>query len=121
MVVSAADGSYSFANLPEGFDYAVTPGEPTVDNPLEHLSTYDLLLIRSTIHLLSCWNNPCQTLAADVNGSSTVPGNPLNGVTTYDYVLIQQFILGYNSGLTPPGSLCARQQFLWRPGTSLPL
>ena len=102
MVASAADGSYSFANLPEGFDYAVTPGEPAVDNPLEHLSAYDLLLIRRAILSIEPLNNPCQTLAADVNGSSTVPvGNPLNGVTTYDYVLIQQFILGYNSGLTP--------------------
>lgn len=102
MAVSAADGSYSFPNLPEGFDYTVTPSAPAGSNPIEGLSVYDLLLIRRAILSIDQLSTLCQTLAADVNGTAmSPPGGPLDGVSTFDHVLIQNAMLGNNPGLTP--------------------
>ncbi len=106
MAVSAADGSYSFPNLPEGFDYTVTPSAPASSNPIEGLSVYDLLLIRRAILSIDQLASPCQTLAADVNGTAmSPPGGPLDGVSTFDYVLIQNAMLGNNPGLMPAWEL----------------
>lgn len=100
--MTAADGAYSFPNLPEGFSYTVTPTAPAGTNPLDGLSEYDLILIRKAILSIEPLQNPCQTLAADVNGNAVPPiANPLNGVSSFDMVLISNVLLGNLTSFTP--------------------
>jgi hypothetical protein len=81
-------GVYSFANaVPLNADYTVTPTKD--DNPLNGVSTYDLVLISKHILGLEPLNSPYKMIAADANKS--------NSITTFDIVEIRKLILGiYN-------------------------
>ncbi|MBX2926229.1 MAG: HYR domain-containing protein [Saprospiraceae bacterium] len=97
-----ANGQFSFTNLPEGFDYVVTPGQPSFTDPIDGVSNFDLVLIRRAILGIESLQNPCQTLAADVNGTAIPPiSAPLNGVSTFDLVLISRNLLGIDPGFAP--------------------
>jgi hypothetical protein len=98
-----ANGQFSFTNLPEGFDYVVTPGQPAVTNPISGVSIYDIILIRRAILSVEFFQNPCQTLAADVNNdaSGSPVNGPIDGVSTLDMALINQVLLGVSPGFSP--------------------
>ncbi|MBK8554251.1 MAG: T9SS type A sorting domain-containing protein [Lewinellaceae bacterium] len=83
--VTGNDGTYMFSNaLPIGSDYTVTPLKD--DNPLNGVTTYDLVLISKHILGLEPLNTPYKMIAADANKS--------NSITTFDIVELRKLILG---------------------------
>ncbi|TNE57763.1 MAG: HYR domain-containing protein, partial [Bacteroidetes bacterium] len=83
--LSDQNGIYGFPNaLPFGSDYTVTP---TKDNdPLNGVSTFDLVLINKHILGLAPLNSPYKMIAADANNSRSI--------TTFDIVELRKLILG---------------------------
>ena len=80
-----SQGSYMFPNaVPLNADYTVTPTKD--DNPLNGVSTYDLVLISKHILGLEPLATPYKMIAADANKS--------NSITTFDIVEIRKLILG---------------------------
>ncbi len=84
-----AQGVYSFASVPKNTDYTITPLKD--DNPLNGVSTYDLVLISKHILGLEPLNTPYKMIAADANKS--------NSITTFDIVVLRKLILGIYSEL----------------------
>lgn len=88
--VSAMDmsdnlGTYWFINtIPLGSNYTITPSKD--DNPLNGITTYDLVLISKHILGIEPLNSPYKMIAADANKS--------NSITTFDIVEIRKLILG---------------------------
>jgi hypothetical protein len=82
-VMTDADGNFSFANVPAGGDYTITP-EKDVD-PLNGVSTYDLVLMSKHILNVQLLDSPYKMIAADVNNSGTI--------TTFDLVAARKLIL----------------------------
>jgi hypothetical protein len=89
-VVQTTDnaGNYSFGNaVALNGTYKITPYKN--DNPLNGVTTYDLLLISKHILGLDPLNTPYKMIAADVNKSGSI--------TTFDIVELRKLILGiYN-------------------------
>ncbi|MBP6828805.1 MAG: hypothetical protein KA165_19710, partial [Saprospiraceae bacterium] len=87
-LTDVVDGSFEFADaVPHGADYTLTPLKNS--NPLNGVSTYDLVLITQHILNLQPLDSPQKLIAADVNKS--------NLVTTFDVVELRKLILGiYN-------------------------
>ncbi|MCB0531953.1 MAG: T9SS type A sorting domain-containing protein, partial [Saprospiraceae bacterium] len=83
--LSDQNGVYGFPNaVPFGTDYTVTP---TKDNdPLNGVSTFDLVLINKHILGLEPLNSPYKMIAADANNSRSI--------TTFDIVELRKLILG---------------------------
>ncbi|MEM6321287.1 MAG: T9SS type A sorting domain-containing protein [Bacteroidota bacterium] len=81
-MTTAADGHYQFM-LPEGGDYTVTPEKDI--NPLNGVSTFDLVLISKHILGITPFESPYQHIAADINQSGTI--------TAFDMVQLRQLIL----------------------------
>ncbi|MFN8303092.1 MAG: SdrD B-like domain-containing protein [Saprospiraceae bacterium] len=78
-------GYYAFGNaLPLGSDYTVTPVKD--DNPMNGVSTFDLVLISKHILGTDPLNSPYKIIAADANKS--------NSVTTFDILELRKLILG---------------------------
>ncbi|MBK8556068.1 MAG: HYR domain-containing protein [Lewinellaceae bacterium] len=78
-------GAYLFSNaLPIASNYVVTPLKD--DNPLNGVTTYDLVLISKHILGLETLNSPYKMIAADANKS--------NSITTFDIVELRKLILG---------------------------
>ncbi len=76
------DGAYNFT-VPLNSNYVIIPEKDI--NPLNGVTTFDLVLISSCI--LGSGNcSPYQLIAADVNKS--------NSVTTFDLVILRRLILG---------------------------
>lgn len=90
-----ASGSYTLKDIPELQDvsYSVTPVKYT--DPLQGLSTYDLVKIASHILGLQPFQFPWQAIAADMNCSGSV--------TTFDIVEGRKVILGINNGFSGCG------------------
>ena len=85
MAVTDTAGVYIFPNsAPLGSAYTVTPALD--DNPLNGVSTFDLVLISKHILGLEPLPNPYRMIAADANRSSSI--------TTFDIVEIRKLILG---------------------------
>jgi len=79
------DGLFTFPNsVDAGVNYTVTPTKD--DNPLNGVSTYDLVLISKHILGLEPLQSPFKMIAADANKS--------NSITTFDIVEIRKLILG---------------------------
>jgi subtilisin-like proprotein convertase family protein len=76
-------GEYEFANLELDYNYTVTP--EMYLNPLNGVSTYDLVLISKHILQTQLLDSPYKMIAADVNMS----GN----ITTFDMVALRKLIL----------------------------
>ncbi len=72
-----------------GSDYTVTPKKN--DNPLNGLTTYDLVLISKHILGIEPLGSPYKMIAADANNS--------NSITTFDIVEFRKLILGINQAL----------------------
>ncbi len=82
MVTTDGSGTFSYA-VEKGANYTV---KPTKDlNPLNGVSTFDLVLIQKHILGLKRFESPYHYIAADINQSKTV--------TAYDMVVLRQLIL----------------------------
>ncbi|MCY7329135.1 MAG: T9SS type A sorting domain-containing protein, partial [Saprospiraceae bacterium] len=83
--LSDADGAYSFPNaVPLGSNLTVTPTKD--NNPLNGVTTYDLVLISKHILGLEPLGSPYKMIAADANKSGSI--------TTSDIVELRKLILG---------------------------
>ncbi|RMD74833.1 MAG: hypothetical protein D6818_02600, partial [Bacteroidetes bacterium] len=80
---TAADGTYQFDNLTAGNDYTVTPAHDV--DPLNGVTSYDLVLIMKHILQMDPLDSPYQLIAADANNSGSV--------TTADVVVLRKLIL----------------------------
>jgi large repetitive protein len=81
------NGAYSFVGLPRGKSVLL---EPKLDkNPLNGVSTFDLLLIQKHILGIQALNSPYKMIAADVNNSKTI--------STADLIQLRKLILNLNS------------------------
>jgi hypothetical protein len=86
--MSDADGQYLFDNaVPSNQNYTVTPTKD--DNPLNGVSTFDLVLISKHILGLQPLGSPYKMIAADANKS--------NSITSFDIVEIRKLILGIHN------------------------
>ena len=85
-VTTAADGTFNFDNLSLGSDYTVTPEKNM--NPLNGVTTLDLVQIQRHILGISPMTSPYRLIAADANRS--------NSLSTLDLVELQQMILLIN-------------------------
>jgi hypothetical protein len=82
-------GLYNFKAIPLASNSTITPYKD--DNPLNGVSTYDLVLISKHILGLLTLDSPYKIIAADANNS--------NSVTTFDIVELRKLILGIYSDL----------------------
>ena len=85
MAYTAIDGSYAFANLQQGGNYVVAPQRN--DNPLEGVTTLDLVAIQKHLLGIKPLTSPYQKIAADViaNGS----------ISALDLLELRKMLLGY--------------------------
>ena len=81
--MTGINGSFMFPGLNVGTNYTVSPAKDI--NPLNGVTTYDLVLISQHIIGTSPITSPYKLIAADVNGNGSV--------TTFDMVQLRQLIL----------------------------
>jgi len=82
-MTTGADGAYAFTGLAAGGDYTVTP---TLDaNPINGVSTFDIVLINKHILQSQLLDSPYKMIAADANRSGSI--------TTLDLIQIRRLIL----------------------------
>jgi len=81
-VTTGTNGQFLF-NMENGGDYTVTPVKDI--NPLNGVSTFDLVLISKHILGINTFDSPYKYVAADVNKSGTI--------TAFDMVQLRQLIL----------------------------
>ncbi|MFN4254959.1 MAG: hypothetical protein ACK4Q5_08155 [Saprospiraceae bacterium] len=84
-----SSGEFSAENLPGCQTYTVTPERN--DNPLNGVSTFDLLLISKHILGAEPLDSPLKMLAADANRSRSI--------TSFDILLIRKLILGIDTAI----------------------
>jgi hypothetical protein len=84
--LSAVDGMFAFPYLPLGSDLTITPSDD--EDPLQGVTTYDLVLIGRHILNIAPLDSPYKLIAADANNSGSV--------TTLDMVEIRKLILHIN-------------------------
>jgi hypothetical protein len=82
-------GAYKFNAIPYTANSTVTPNKD--DNPLNGVSTYDLVLISKHILGVEPLSSPYKMIAADANKSGSI--------TTFDIVELRKLILGIYSEL----------------------
>jgi len=82
-VFTNTNGLYNFASIPIGNDVTVTPEKN--DDPLNGVSTFDLVLITKHILGVQLLDTPYKLIAADVNNSTSI--------TTADLVELRKLIL----------------------------
>lgn len=83
--MSNQDGHYAFNNaVPMHSNYTVIPHKD--DNPLNGVTTYDLVLISKHILGIEPFDSPYKMIAADANKSGSI--------TTFDIVELRKLILG---------------------------
>ena len=81
-MMTPSDGHYQFM-LPKYGNYTITPEKN--DDPLNGVSTFDLVLISKHILGLTIFDSPYKYIAADINKSGTI--------TAFDMVQLRQLIL----------------------------
>ena len=81
-------GQYVLPDLPLGDDYTVSPSKPT--DPLNGVSTYDIVVLGRHILQVEPLTNPYRIIAADANNSGTL--------TALDMAEIRKAILYINNG-----------------------
>jgi hypothetical protein len=77
-------GSYQFLVIDNGYDYTITPHLD--ENPLNGVTTFDLVLITKHILGVQLLDSPYKMIAADANSSGLI--------TTADMIQIRKLILG---------------------------
>jgi len=88
-ITTGADGKFMFM-MPRGEDYTLTPTKDI--NPLNGVSTFDLVLISKHILGVTPFESPYKYIAADVNKSGSI--------TAFDMVQLRQLILNINTDFT---------------------
>ncbi len=88
------DGQYHFDDLAMYNDYQIVPYKD--ENPLEGVSTLDIVMIQRHILGLETLNSPYKIIAADVNGS--------NSVSASDLTELRKLILGVNDKFSNNGT-----------------
>jgi len=86
--ITDVNGTYAFDNMPKGGNYVVDPIKNS--NPLNGISTLDLVFIQRHILHLQMLDNPYKIIAADVNRSETI--------TSHDLIELRKMILGIQDG-----------------------
>ncbi|NJK84067.1 MAG: T9SS type A sorting domain-containing protein, partial [Saprospiraceae bacterium] len=81
--MTSTSGQYQFIGLEMGYDYSVTP--ILDEQPLNGVSTFDLVLISKHILGVQLLDSPYKLIAADVNNSGSI--------TTFDMVTLRKVIL----------------------------
>lgn len=105
------DGRYEFLNtLPRSNNFFVHPIKN--DNPLNGVTTFDLVLISKHILGTEPLNSPYKMIAADANKS--------NSITTFDIVELRKLILGIYQNLPVAPSWRFIDQYYVFPDTSNP-
>jgi hypothetical protein len=85
--LSDDNGFFSLNNLPGCAEYTLAPNRN--DNPLNGLTTYDLVLISKHILGIEPFVSPYKMIAADANHSGSI--------TTFDIVQLRKLILGIDT------------------------
>lgn len=85
--LSDDNGAYLLTDIPGCVPYTLTPYRN--DNPLNGVTTYDLVLISKHILAIEALNSPYKLIAADANHS--------NSITTFDIVQLRKLILGIDT------------------------
>ena len=88
---TGTNGLFSFFGVPAGGNYVVTPEKDI--NPLNGVTTYDLVLISQHILGVQTLDSPYKIIAADANLSGSV--------TTLDLVKIRSVILNIDQDFAP--------------------
>jgi type IX secretion system substrate protein/HYR domain-containing protein len=83
IVSTNTNGQYSFPDLENGLNYIITPEKDI--NPLNGVSTFDMVLISKHILGLDSLDSPYKMIAADINNSGTI--------STIDLVQLRRLIL----------------------------
>jgi hypothetical protein len=86
-VLSMSDGSYTFNNLEMGYDYTITPYHN--QQPLNGVSTADLIFISRHILGVEPLDSPYKMIAADANNTGSI--------TALDQIQIRKMILGIDT------------------------
>ena len=86
-MTTKANGNYSFLALQTGFDYTVTPQLDA--NPLNGVSTFDLVLMSKHILGIKALDSPYKRIAADVNNDKRI--------TALDAIALRRMILNIDS------------------------
>ena len=86
-LVTGANGDFTFNSVPMYSNYTVTPEKNM--NPLNGVSTFDLVLISKHILGIDLLDSSYKHIAADVNKSGTI--------TAYDMVQLRQLILNISA------------------------
>ena len=79
--LTGAAGEYGFPGLPLGGNYVVTPSKDA--DPLNGVTTYDLVLISKHILGIEALPSPYKMIAADINNSGSI--------STIDMVELRKF------------------------------
>lgn len=88
--LSDSDGMFNLDNLPGCAPYTLAPYRN--DNPLNGLTTYDLVLISKHILAIEPFTSPLKMIAADANRSGSI--------TTFDIVQLRKLILGIDTAFS---------------------
>ena len=88
-IVTSANGEYSF-ELHRGSDYTISPEKDM--NPLNGVSTFDLVLLRKHVLGTDLLDSPYKLIAADVNNSGSI--------TTFDMVELRKVVLQVESSFS---------------------
>jgi len=89
MVTTGDDGQYNF-NVTQGADITITPIKDI--DPLNGVTTFDLVLITKHILGVKVLDSPYKIIAADINKSETI--------TTFDLVKLRKLILHVDDNFT---------------------
>ena len=82
-----AAGAFSLPDLPVGQSYTVHPMKN--DDPMNGISTFDLVRLQKHILGISPFTSPWQWIAADINKNGQV--------STFDVIELRKLILGVNT------------------------
>ena len=86
-ILSTPDGIFNLSNVSGCAPYTLAPYRN--DNPLNGLTTFDLVLISKHILAIEPLNSPYKMIAADANHSGSI--------TTFDIVQLRKLILGIDT------------------------
>jgi len=84
---TSVEGDFVFPNLEKGSDYSIAPSKN--DDPLNGVTTFDLVMISKHILNIEPFESPYQIIAGDVNNSGSI--------TTFDMIALRKVILGIDS------------------------